>query len=184
MGYTGSDDELAERARGLRRAAEVWDVEDIREFIGLSQGGKDAFLKAALDIIDNGEVRTTPTTPKSTPAPTPTPTPSVPTPGLGLQSNGDFNVTDAQLRDPAFCFAHREHATRFTIVEGDPSAPKGQMTHLGWIPDSPEVGQSMASKLRDPDWCFSDEGRAYLSHQSKLAMNKPIASVNELAEVM
>jgi hypothetical protein len=179
-GYTGSDDDIAIRSRGLRRVLREmsWDADDIQTFNDMDQGSKDKVLRLALETLDK------PPAPTPTPAATPTPTPAA-TPALGLQADGSFNVTDAQLRDPAFCFENQKHLADARIVEaGAPPAP-APAPGVGASP-APTGGKIRVTQeqLRDPAWCFSPEGEATLKAASDRVVNLPVAQVGEVFEVV
>ena len=53
-GYTGSDDDIAIRSRGLRRVLSGmnWDADDIQTFNDMDQTSKDKVLRLALETLD------------------------------------------------------------------------------------------------------------------------------------
>jgi hypothetical protein len=184
LGYTGSDEDIAIRTRGLRRmlSGMNWDNDDIQTFKDMDQTSKDKVLKLALETLDKPPASATTTTPAATA--TPTPTPATP-PALGLQADGSFHVTDAQLRDPAFCFEHQEHMANAKIVEaGAPPTPAhAPVASASPVPANGRIRVTQ-QQLRDPTWCFSPEGQATLKQAADRVHHLPVAQVGDVFEVI
>jgi hypothetical protein len=178
-GYTGSDEDIAIRSRGLRRVLSGmnWDADDIQTFNDMDQTSKDKVLRLALETLDKPPASTPTPTPAATPAPAPAAI------SLGLQPDGSFHVTDAQLRDPAFCFENQRHLFNAKIVEAG-APPTASPAPVASPPPANGRIRITQQQLRDPAWCFSAEGEALLKQASDRVHHLPVGEVGNVFEVV